>query len=176
MRPLTLALCFALALAGCGDGDRVDAIQVQSVALRPGHPTPPLSLLRNRDPVALAIRVPRRQLVAEMIDSDEGIRFWTFRCRYPNRMQETEIYGDGVPLWRDWNERPASDATPLPESVEIIVLVSRRAFGPASGDDPGGPVCGRFAKTRPALFGILPGLSVDQYLSRPFRLPLLTAS
>jgi hypothetical protein len=153
-------LLLVLALAGC-NGDRPETINIIGIERRADLTVPPLSRLRALDPVALAIRIPRQNVPA-IVDRASRIEFITFPCdREMGRYQLAELYGDGVPLGRDWRLDGLDPRLPMPGTVTLIAFVQRRLT------DGGGPQCARFIELGRRFLG----LDTVYIISNTVRLP-----
>lgn len=84
---VAVAVAWAVVLVGIAalplggwNRDRPDAIQVIAVGWRPDHPISVLSLQRGHDPASLAIRIPRHQLVNEIVLRSGPVHFTISAC------------------------------------------------------------------------------------------------
>jgi hypothetical protein len=126
MRLLFALLLVTLVLAGC-DRDRPDAIQILDIERRADVPIPPLSVFRGREPVALVIRVPLAS-VREIVASAPRIELFVFECGREGRGQDADLYGDGLPLGRDWERLRIEPPPPMPDTVALLAFVPRKVL------------------------------------------------
>lgn len=159
-------IMFALvALSGC-NGDNPDMIRISGIERRTDIPIPPLSTLRNLEPVALALQVPRQQ-VGAIVERAPRIAFIIYPCRRgPGRAYDAELYGDGLPLGRDWRLDELDPRITSPQVVNVIAWVPRRVL------DGEGYDCGRFEERHPSIIWF----NTTAIISNTIRIPAPAAA